>query len=157
MSPIPLSPHVLSPLSSLSCLCTLSPILCPMSYVSVPCLPSSVLCLTYLFPADRPLSPAVSIRSLSHVSLLCSIFPVPCTLSHVTCSLSPILLSPSLCPLKPQYSDKQISGYSKVQTPGIKLVWFTDIQILRYSKVMDQVSLVHRYPDTLVFRSHGSS
>ncbi len=54
------------PLFPVSCLCSLSPILCPFSHFSVPCFP-----------------PFFS-HSLSPVSCLCSLFPVLCSLSHVS-------------------------------------------------------------------------
>jgi hypothetical protein len=70
---------VSSPLCPVSCLCSLSCVLCALSHVSVTCLPSSVPCLTSLFLVLCP---------LYSVSRLCNLSPVLCSLSHVSCPLS---------------------------------------------------------------------
>ncbi len=111
-SSVPLSRPCLTPYVLVSCLYTLSSVLCPLSFLSVPCLPSYVSFYSSLFFVSRPLSPVLPLCSLSsvlcplyHLSVPCLLSSIPCltslflgsgSLYPVSCDLSPVSVSPSL-------------------------------------------------------------
>ncbi len=83
---------VSQPRSSVLCLSSLSPVLCPLSRGSAPCLPSSVPSLTALFILSRPLYP---VYQLSQCPLYCGSIPVVLSFAP----LFPVLCFFFSCPL----------------------------------------------------------